>query len=141
MQQLHRLLIEPIANLLPTAEDARIIFIPQQELFAVPFPALQDSTGRFLIEKHPILTAPSIQVLQLTHQQRQRVPSTAKDVLLVGNPIMPSVANKLGDAPQQLPQLPGTAAEVKAIASLFQANSIIGKDATKQTILPPACQS
>jgi CHAT domain-containing protein/tetratricopeptide (TPR) repeat protein len=136
LQQLHRLLIEPIANLLPTAEDARIIFIPQQELFAVPFSALQDSTGRFLIEKHPILTAPSIQVLQLTHQQRQRVPSTAKDVLLVGNPIMPSVANKSGDAPQQLPQLPGTAAEVKAIASLFQANSIIGKDATKQTILP-----
>lgn len=49
LQQLHKLLIEPIAKDLPTGEDARVIFIPQQELFAVPFPALQDSTGRYLI--------------------------------------------------------------------------------------------
>jgi tetratricopeptide (TPR) repeat protein len=136
LQQLHQLLIKPIAEDLPTQEDARVIFIPQHELFAVPFPALQDSQGKYLIEKHAILTAPSIQVLELTHQQRQRVPGSAKDVLLVGNPIMPKAAMKPGDQPQQLPQLPGTEAEVKAIAPLFQAKPIIGKDATKLAILP-----
>ncbi|MEH2069931.1 MAG: CHAT domain-containing protein [Nostoc sp.] len=136
LQQLYQLLIKPIAEDLPTQEDARVIFIPQHELFAVPFPALQDPKGRYLIEKHTIITAPSIQVLELTHQQRQRVPSSAKDVLLVGNPIMPKAAMKLGDQPQQLPQLPGTEAEVKAIAPIFQAKPLIGKDATKLAILP-----
>lgn len=95
---------------------------------------MQDSTGRYLIEKHSILTSPSIQVLQLTARQK-RIPSTNKDVLLVGNPIMPKVANKPGEPPQQLPQLEGTAAEVNAIAPLFQTSPIVGKDATKQTIL------
>lgn len=135
LQQLYQLLIEPIAKLLPTEEDARVIFIPQQELFAVPFPALQDLQGKYLIEKHTILTAPSIQVLQLTHQQRQRVPGSAKDVLLVGNPIMPKVIDVSGKS-QQLPPLEGTSAEVKAIAPLFQAKPLIGKDATKLAILP-----
>ncbi|MEA5573477.1 CHAT domain-containing tetratricopeptide repeat protein [Calothrix sp. UHCC 0171] len=137
LQQLHRLLIEPIAKDLPTQEDARVIFIPQQELFAVPFPALQDSQGKYLIEKHTILTSPSIQVLQLTHQQRQRVPGSAKDVLLVGNPIMPKVPpKKPGEKPTQLDQLPGSEGEVKAIAPLFQAKPLIGKEATKNAILP-----
>jgi CHAT domain-containing protein len=134
LQQLYQLLVAPIAKHLPKREDERVIFIPQQELFAVPFPALQDANGRYLIEKHPILTAPSIQVLQLTARQ-QRIPSTNKDVLLVGNPIMPKVAYKPGETPQQLPQLEGTAAEVNAIAPLFQTSPIVGKDATKQTIL------
>ncbi|WP_323808791.1 CHAT domain-containing protein [Nostoc sphaeroides] len=135
LQQLYQLLIEPIAKFLPTEEDARVIFIPQQELFAVPFPALQDPQGRYLIEKHTIITAPSIQVLQLTHQQQQRVPGSAKDVLLVGNPIMPNVTDLSGKS-QQLPPLEGTEDEVKAIAPLFQAKPIIGKDATKLAILP-----
>jgi CHAT domain-containing protein len=131
LQQLYRLLIKPIAGELPTKEDERIIFIPQQELFAVPFSALQDSKKQYLIQKHTIITAPSIQVLQLTHQQRQRVPGSAKDVLLVGNPIMPTLSGKS----EPLGQLPGTEDEVKAIAPLFSAKPIIGKDATKQTIL------
>ena len=72
-QQLHQLLIEPIADLLPTDPNARVVFIPQESLFLVPFAALQDKDGKYLIEKHTILTAPSIQVLELTRQQRQRV--------------------------------------------------------------------
>jgi tetratricopeptide (TPR) repeat protein len=105
-QQLHQLLIEPIADLLPTDPEARVIFLPQGALFLVPFAALQDTKGNYLIEKHTILTAPAIQVLDLTHQRRQYVPGTAKDVLLVGNPTMPSVPPKLGEKPEALPQLP-----------------------------------
>ena len=72
LQQLHQLLIEPIAQYLPTNPDERIIFLPQGELFLVPFPALQDASGKYLIEKHTILTAPAIQVLELTREQRSR---------------------------------------------------------------------
>jgi tetratricopeptide (TPR) repeat protein len=41
LQQLHKLLIEPIADLLPKDPNDQVIFIPQGELFLVPFPALQ----------------------------------------------------------------------------------------------------
>ncbi len=76
VQQLYQLLIQPIAELLPTASDLRVIFIPQGQLFLVPFAALQDAMGKYLIEKHTILTAPSIQVLDLSlfcHSPRIRI--------------------------------------------------------------------
>ena len=48
LQKLHQLLIEPIAHLLPKNETDRIMFIPHQELFLVPFTALQDEAGNYL---------------------------------------------------------------------------------------------
>jgi hypothetical protein len=92
---LHQLLIDPIASLLPKDPNARVIFIPQESLFQVPFPALQDASGTYLIEKHTILTAPSIQVLDLTRQQRQKLaqkPANSGRALVLGNPTMPSVS-------------------------------------------------
>ena len=80
-QQLHQLLIEPIADLLPTDPNARVVFIPQSSLFLVPFPALQGKDGKYLIEKHTILTAPSIQVLELTRKQRQNRGSRESECL------------------------------------------------------------
>jgi hypothetical protein len=38
------------------SDNDRVIFIPHQELFLVPFAALQDESGKYLIEKHTILT-------------------------------------------------------------------------------------
>ncbi|MBJ7297464.1 MAG: tetratricopeptide repeat protein, partial [Dolichospermum sp.] len=89
LQTLHKILIAPIASLLPTNPEEKVIFIPHDSLFLVPFVALQDKDSKYLIEKHTILTAPAIQVLELTHQQRQKV--RGKDVLVMGNPIMPKV--------------------------------------------------
>jgi CHAT domain-containing protein len=73
LEQLHQILIEPIAELLPTDPAERVIFMPQGALFGVPFPALQDKQGTYLLEKHTILTSPSIQVLAQTAQQNQRL--------------------------------------------------------------------
>ncbi len=138
LQQLHKLLIQPITDLLPTDPSARVIFIPQKSLFLVPFAALQDESGKYLIEKHTILTAPSIQVLELTRQQRERVEAEAsvplQDALVVGNPTMPSVPSSPGEKPQQLDPLPGAEREAKAIAPLLNTKAIIGKDATKSAI-------
>ena len=136
LQQLHKLLIEPIADLLPTDPNARVIFIPQGALFFVPFPALQDADKKFLIEKHTILTAPSIQVLDLTRKQRQRVPGTAKDVLVVGNPIMPEVSPFPGEPARQLSSLPAAEREAMEVATMFKTEALIGSQATKATILP-----
>lgn len=136
LQQLYQVLIQPIADLLPTDPNDRVIFIPQQELFLVPFPALQDAAGKYLIEQHTILTAPAIQVLELTHQQKSRVPGAAKDILVVGNPTMPKVSLVLGEPPQQLSPLPNAEREAQEIAQLLHAQPLIGARATKAAIVP-----
>ncbi|WP_190665533.1 CHAT domain-containing protein [Microcoleus sp. FACHB-672] len=133
LQQLHKLLIEPIAQYLPTEPNDRLIFIPQNELFLVPFPALQDASGKYLIEKHTILTAPSIQVLQLTHEKRQAV--SGKEVLVVGNPTMPSLTTELGKPSQMLFSLPGAEKEATAIAQLLKTKALTGNQATKAAVL------
>jgi CHAT domain-containing protein/tetratricopeptide (TPR) repeat protein len=144
LKRLHQLLINPIADLLPKKETDKLIFIPQNSLFLVPFPALQDKDGKYLIEKHTILTSPSIQVLDLTRQQRQNGKQQSRTVptganftspLIVGNPTMPKVALKVGDKPQQLTSLPGAEKEAKAIASLLNSEALIGNNATKAAIV------
>jgi WD40 repeat protein/CHAT domain-containing protein len=136
LKRLHELLIQPISDLLPTQESDKVIFIPQSSLFLVPFPALQDESGKYLIEKHTILTAPSIQVLELTRQQRQKLTTRGNNALVVGNPTMPTVAPAIGKAPQQLAPLPGAETEAKAIAPLLNTQALIGNQATEAAILP-----
>ncbi|MEG4544515.1 CHAT domain-containing protein [Microcoleus sp. Aus8_D2] len=135
---LHQLLIDPIASLLPKDPNARVIFIPQGSLFQVPFPALQDSGGTYLIQKHTILTAPSIQVLDLTRQQRQKLSSrqsNSGNALVLGNPTMPSVSPSPGEPKRQLSPLPGAEAEVIAIAPLLNTQAITGAQGTKAAIV------
>ncbi|MEG4147172.1 CHAT domain-containing protein [Microcoleus sp. Pol12B5] len=132
LQQSYQLLIQPIADLLPTDPNAPIIFIPHQSLFLIPFVALQDPTGQYLIEKHTILTAPSIQILQLTHQLRQKVRQLSlQNNLVVGNPTMP----KIGTPPHQLPPLPGSEQEAITIAKILNTRPITGAQATKASIV------
>ena len=130
LQKLHEILIAPIASLLPTNPEEKVIFIPHDSLFLVPFVALQDKDSKYLIEKHTILTAPAIQVLELTHQQRQKV--RGKDVLVMGNPIMPKVGK--GKNSVQLKPLEGAEKETLAIAKFFKTKAITGKDATKAAL-------
>jgi CHAT domain-containing protein len=139
LEQLHQTLIQPIADLLPTNPEARVIFMPQSSLFLVPFPALKDEQGKYLIEKHTILTAPSIQVLELTRKQRENLPPLTKGGtggvnLVVGNPTMPSVPPYPGEKPQQLAPLPGAEAEAKAIAPLLNTQPLIGNQATESAV-------
>jgi CHAT domain-containing protein/uncharacterized protein HemY len=136
---LHQLLIDPIETLLPKDPNAHVIFIPQDSLFQVPFPALQDANGTYLIQKHTILTAPSIQVLDLTRQQRQKLANRpANDrgnALVLGNPTMPIVSQSPGDPKQQLDPLPGAEAEARAIAPLLNTQAILGAQGTKAAIV------
>lgn len=127
------MLIAPIANDLPKNPEERVIFIPHESLFFVPFAALQDKNDKYLIEKHTIVSAPAIQILELTHRQSKRNQGVAKDILVVGNPTMPTM--EIGDPPYQLDQLDGAEVEAKEIANLLQTKAIIGDRATKLDIV------
>jgi tetratricopeptide (TPR) repeat protein len=134
LQKLHQLLIEPIADLLPQNPDNRIIFIPHRELLVIPFAALQDTTGTYLIEQHTILAAPAIQILELT-QNPSLIPSNQDEVLVVGNPTMPSITLTPGDPPQPLAPLPNAEREATEIAQIWQTEPFLGDRATKAEIV------
>ena len=145
LQQMYQLLIQPIAKELPTNPDAQVIFIPHESLFLVPFAALQDENHKFLIEKHTISIAPSIQVLELIHQNQLKLHSQQsasqnsvvgvnRSALVVGNPTMPQVATKIGEPPQQLPALPGAEREAQSIAQVLKTQPLTGEQATKVAV-------
>ena len=129
-REFHKLLIEPIAEFLPQNETERIIFIPDQELFLIPFAALQDANYTYLIEKHTILTAPSIQSLSLTRQHQKRVQNSSEEILIVGNPKMPQ--NQEG---KTLPNLDWAQKEAEAVAEILGSNPLLGSQATEPAIL------
>ena len=130
LQALHQLLIAPIAQHLPKNPNDKVIFVPQNELFLIPFPALQDNQGKYLVEKHTILTSPSIQLLQLTHERRP----SSEGALVVGNPIMPSIPVRPGQPPQQLVSLPFAEKEAREIAAILNTKPLIGEEATKTKV-------
>jgi CHAT domain-containing protein len=130
LQRLHQLLIQPIADLLPTDPNTHVVFIPQASLFLVPFAALQDAEGHYLIEKHTILSAPAIQVLDLTRQQRQRLKGQGS--LVVG---FPRTGMIVGNPARIQPPLAEAEKEAIAIAALLKTQPITGEQATKATIL------
>ncbi|NJL80788.1 MAG: CHAT domain-containing protein [Richelia sp. SM2_1_7] len=136
LRKLHKILIEPIVELLPKDATEKVIFIPQESLFLTPFAALQDEKGKYLIEKHTILTAPAIQVLDLTRKQKNRLKQqnlTDLKPLVVGNPIMPKVSLN-GEEAQQLAVLPESEIEAIEIAKMLQQEAIIGSQATKTNV-------
>ena|GEM_PF-3326066 len=111
LKQLHQLLIDPMHDALPTDPEAAVIFIPQDFLFFLPFPALINRENQYLIEHHTLLTSPSIQVLALTHHHHQRMSALWTEAnspaMVVGNPKMPQdeetlLAMVLSDYPDLL---------------------------------------
>lgn len=143
LRQLHQILIEPIAELLPKNPEDRVIVIPQGELFLVPFVALQDAQGRYLLEQHTLMMAPSIQALALLSDPPAKAPlgnalgnATPTAVLVVGNPTMPRIRLAIDQPPQPLTPLPGAQEEAEAIAKLLGIQPLIGAAARESTIVP-----
>jgi CHAT domain-containing protein/Tfp pilus assembly protein PilF len=121
----YKVLIEPIADLLPTAPEAKIIFIPQGVLFLVPFAALQNANGEYLIQQHTLQIAPSIQTLILNQSSTKSQKATTANSLIIGNP---------EPFPEDLTPLPGTEKEAIAIAELLNTDPLLKTAATETAI-------
>ncbi len=128
LRSLHTSLIAPIVSALPTDPNQRVIFLPQGDLFLVPFAALQDAQGKYLIEKHTLSIAPSIHSLALTQETAKRTLRNG-NVVVVGDPTMPQLPGI------DLIALSGARDEAIAIAQLFKTKPLIGDEATKATVL------
>ncbi|WP_017306677.1 CHAT domain-containing tetratricopeptide repeat protein [Spirulina subsalsa] len=132
LAELYQLLIQPIADFLPTDPEKKVIFIPQGILFLVPFPALRDEQNQYLIHRHTILTTPSLQLLAYTHQLPK---GRGEGALIVGNPTMPRIPVPGSSAPVSLMPLPGAETEAKAIATTLGYPALIGDEATEKVVV------
>ncbi len=128
LKTLHKILTDPIADLLPSDPNQHVIFIPQDSLFLVPFAALQDANGKYLIEQHTIRTSSSIQLLDQTRALKAQAKGTQP--LIIGNPTMPIGPGTT----QSLPSLPGSETEAKDIAALYHTQALTGSQATKEAV-------
>lgn len=140
LKQLYDLTIAPIAQFLPTSSEKKVVIIPHRELFLVPFPALQNAQGKYLIEDHTLGTAPSLQTLHFLQQRaveqsgQSLVVGIERAAVIVGNPEMPSVPIRLGGPPMPLTDLPGAEAEAVAIAPLLNTAPLLGAAATETAV-------
>lgn len=111
--QLGELLIKPL-NL---PRNARLIVVPSGPMYYLPFQALR-LDGHYLIEQHPLSVTPSISIAM---QLIRRGTVVHGSLTAFGNPDV---------APQYA--LPGSEAEVKALAAVFPGTQLfMHADATK----------
>eukprot|EP00961_Rhodomonas_salina_P213294 2880917-Rhodomonas_salina.1 len=125
LKRLHNQLIEPVSEFLPTGQD--VLIIPHRHLYVIPWAALQDARGRYLIQHHALRIAPSLRLAasKLAPQARR----TARAVV-VGNP-----------SPNSVGPLPYAQQEAEHVSSRLQQSEIgkvdivTGSKATRERVL------
>jgi CHAT domain-containing protein len=86
LKELYQALIAPVEGALEGAEE--VLIVPHKELFEVPWAALTDADGGYLIERYVIRTSPSLRVArQATDKMQQDGNEPRGHVVLVGNPL------------------------------------------------------
>jgi CHAT domain-containing protein len=143
--ELFQLLLGPSVA---TIKDKKtLIFVPDDVLWELPFQALKDAAGRYLIENHTVFYAPSLTALrEMKHRQAAGrataavpVPDTSSAPMLLafGNPALSSttVANvRALDRDVRLGPLPAAKREVETIGNLYGASRsevFVGAQATE----------
>ena len=78
-------MIAPVEQHLEGAEE--LLIIPHRELFEVPWAALVDADGRYLIERHVLRVAPSLRVARQAAEKTESSVNGSGHVVIVGNPL------------------------------------------------------
>jgi CHAT domain-containing protein len=87
----HRRLIEPVAGRIVGA--ATIVFVPDGATSTIPFAALVDARGQFLLESHTVVVAPSA-ALFAAAGQRRRTATPPRSALVIADRSLPAAASE-----------------------------------------------
>jgi CHAT domain-containing protein/tetratricopeptide (TPR) repeat protein len=124
-RELYDLLLKPAEGELNNKR--RLVIVPDDKLWELPFQALQMGGGGYLIERCAVTYAPSLTVLRemtLRHESQERAPRRPATLLAFGNPLP-------GDSPatrasgvlmhggHTLNSLPEAERQVRALAALY----------------------
>jgi CHAT domain-containing protein len=118
-RELYDLLVSPVRELVGRAKS--LVVLPDAFLWALPFEALQDGRGRFLVQDFAVSYAPSLTALaamrSVPRQEKDRRPG----LLAASDPMISAAALErlsLLRPPGSAP-FPGSAREVRGVAPLF----------------------
>jgi CHAT domain-containing protein len=127
LEELYRTVLSPIAGKLPRNPTALVYVIPHDALHLVPFAALLDRNGRYVVEKHTLAYAPSAAVLRYTDAKKRRVVSAPSPHLLaLADPTPPK---DLAEG-----ALPGSRTEIQQIGQRFPRDrrlTLLGDEASE----------
>lgn len=131
------LLLDPLKDFLPKEPGSVVTFVPQGELFLVPFAALPfGGDGKTLLDQYTVTVTPSIELLRLAREQERAVAEAGNsEVLLVGNPTMPGYQSRPDRSAEALSPLPGAEAEARHLAGILGAEPLIGDAATETAVV------
>ncbi|HEX2271111.1 MAG TPA: CHAT domain-containing tetratricopeptide repeat protein, partial [Pyrinomonadaceae bacterium] len=123
--KLYDLLLKPVENQLHG--KTRLVIAPDSNLWDLPFQALVNGAGRFLIEDASISYAPSLTVLrEMTKRRMDQTATRAPATLLaLGNPVMNGETVKRAHPSLRranLAPLPEAGEEVRALGRLYGAS-------------------
>jgi CHAT domain-containing protein len=149
-KELFSALLGPIPDVL---KRSRLIIVPDGKLHLVPFDALIDDKGDYLLASHVVTYAPSATVLHLLRSQPESgtatvpllgigdVPYQGGTKLVASNNVGQKAVSRLTSrglydlSGEPLPPLPATAEEVISVAEIAGARSVVllGQKATERT--------
>jgi CHAT domain-containing protein/tetratricopeptide (TPR) repeat protein len=127
LAELYRWVIAPVADQLPREANELVYVIPHDALLLVPFSALIDETGDYVVKRHTLASVPAANVLRYTATKLQHVVSAGRPHLLaLADPEPPQDA--------ALEALPGARREVEQLGRRFPTDrrlTLMGERATE----------
>ena len=127
-RELYELLLAPAESIL--ASSQRLLLIPDGPLQILPFAALKDKSGRYLVEWKPLHSAISATVYAELKRARPTKPDKPVELAAFGDPLYPPSVqaainvNAVDTRGYTLSRLPFSRVEVQSIAGLFAGNTL-----------------
>jgi CHAT domain-containing protein/tetratricopeptide (TPR) repeat protein len=119
----NELLPAAVASSLPSNADQTVVIIPDAMLYNLPFAALTEASGKFLVESHTLTMVPELNVLM-------NVPKQTKDLSVLVATDKTGEDSETGQItsifdPAQVTTLTGKDAEISALQEQAKSTSII----------------
>ncbi len=114
-------------------ESGHIIFVPDSFLFGLPFAALTDNAGFYLVSRHIVSSSPSFDFMVSRNGRAAKAGVESRngvDILVVGDPEFDRRTMA------ELPRLPSSLIEIGEIYKLFSRVKLLeGREATRSNVL------
>ena len=127
LAELYRWTLAPVADQLSRDPAELIYVVPHDALLLVPFAALVDEAGDYVLQRHTLVSVPSAGVLRYTAIKQQQVVSA-------GRPHLLALADPQPPKDVALEALPGARTEVEQLGRRFPADrrlTLAGDHATE----------